>query len=132
MIRKVAFIGHPTRDLDRAKRFYGEVLGLRHSIDYAGRWAEFTTPEGKTIALDTFTPEAVETPSPYLALESDDIEGDMARLKEAGAHVVREVWANEDEDNREICRMAVVLDPEGNPIMLHQTAAWRLEGGTAG
>jgi predicted enzyme related to lactoylglutathione lyase len=88
---------------------------------------EFTTPDGKTIALDTFTPEAVETPVPYLALESDDIEADAARLKEAGAKFVRDVWANEGEDGREICRMAVVLDPEGNPIMLHQTAAWRLE-----
>lgn len=127
MIRKMAFIGHPTRDLERAKHFYGDVLGLEHSADFAGRWSEFTTPEGKTIALDTFTPEAVEKPTTYLALESDDIEADMARLKEAGVHIIRDVWANEDEEKREICRMAVVLDPEGNPIMLHQTAAWRLE-----
>ena len=28
MIKKVAFIGHPVRDLERAKKFYGEILGL--------------------------------------------------------------------------------------------------------
>ncbi|HKY60192.1 MAG TPA: VOC family protein [Gemmatimonadota bacterium] len=127
MIRKIAFVGHPTRDMDRARRFYGETLGLELSQDYGGKWVEFTTPDGKTIALDTFTPEAVESPVPYLALESDDIEADAARLREAGVKFVRDVWANEGEDGREVCRMAVVLDPEGNPIMLHQTAAWRLE-----
>jgi len=26
---------------------------------------------------------------------------------------------------REICRVAVILDTEGNPIMLHQHASWR-------
>ena len=127
MIRKMAFVGHPTRDIDRAKRFYGETLGLALSHDYGGKWVEFETPDGKTIALDTFTPEAVESPVPYLALESDDIEADFARLRDGGAQVIREVWANEGEDGRELCRMAVVLDPEGNPIMLHQIAAWRLE-----
>lgn len=127
MIRKIAFIGHPTRDMERAKRFYGEALGLEMDRDYGGKWVEFTTPDGKTIALDTFTPEAVDAPVPYLALESDDIEADFARLREGGAKVIREVWANAGEDGRELCRMAVALDPEGNPIMLHQIAAWRME-----
>jgi predicted enzyme related to lactoylglutathione lyase len=129
MIRKMAFVGHPTRDMDRAKRFYSEALGLALSQDYGGKWVEFATPDGKTIALDTFTPEAVESPVPYLALESDDIEADFARLRDGGAKVIREVWANEGEDGRELCQMAVVLDPEGNPIMLHQIAAWRLGDG---
>ncbi|MGH7549411.1 MAG: VOC family protein [Gemmatimonadota bacterium] len=132
MIRKMAFVGHPTRDLDRAKRFYGEVLGLRHSKDYEGRWSEFTTPEGKTIALDTYSPEAIDSPTPYLALETDDIEAEVARLREAGVTVVRDIWANHDADEQEICRMAIVLDPEGNPVMLHQTAAWRTEAESAG
>ena len=129
MIRKMAFVGHPTRDLDRAKRFYGETLGLRLSQDYGDRWVEFATPDGKTIALDTYTPEAVDTPMPYLALETDDIAGEVARLRQGGVKVVRDVWANEGEDGRELCKMAVVLDPEGNPIMLHQTAEWRQEEG---
>ena len=129
MIRKIAFVGHPVRDLDRAKRFYGDTLGLNHAKDYAGRWSEFSTPDGKTIALDTFTPEAVESPAPYLALETDDIEAEVGRLREDGATIVRDVWTNHNEDGRDLCRMAIVLDPEGNPIMLHQTAAWRLEEG---
>ncbi len=34
MITKIAFVGQPTRDLERSKRFYGEVLGLAHDHDY--------------------------------------------------------------------------------------------------
>jgi len=57
MIKKVAFIGHRVTDMDRAKKFYGEVLGLDKTSEYEGKWCEFDTPEGKTIALDTFSPE---------------------------------------------------------------------------
>lgn len=131
MIQKIAFIGHPTRDIERAKRFFGDVLGLELDADYGDRWVEFATPDGKSIALDTYSPEAVPSPSPYLALETDDIEADVRRLKERGVQIVRDVWANEDDQGREICRMAVILDSEGNPMMLHQMASWRHEANTA-
>jgi catechol 2,3-dioxygenase-like lactoylglutathione lyase family enzyme len=68
VIKKVAFIGHPVRDMARAKKFYGEILGLEKSLDYEDKWCEFDTPEGKSIALDTFSPEGT---TPYLALETD-------------------------------------------------------------
>ena len=85
MIKKVAFIGHRVRDIERAKKFYGDILGLEKTAEYEGKWCEFDTPEGKTIALDTFSPEG--TP-PYMALETDDIEAEVARLKEAGVEVL--------------------------------------------
>ena len=116
MIKKVAFIGHRVTDMDRAKKFYGEVLGLDKTAEYEGKWCEFDTPEGKTIALDTFSPEG--TP-PYLSLETDDIEAEVARLKDAGVEVLMEV-----RDNK-VCKMAIIKDPEGNGIMLHQIAPER-------
>ena len=57
MITKLAFVAHPTRDLAKSKLFYGELLGLPQSAEYAECWAEFTTPDGKTVALDTFSPK---------------------------------------------------------------------------
>ena len=78
MIKKIAFIGHHVRDMARAEHFYGELLGLAKTADYEGKWCEFDTPDGKTIALEAFSPEG--TP-PYLALETDDIEAEIARLK---------------------------------------------------
>jgi predicted enzyme related to lactoylglutathione lyase len=116
MIKKVAFIGHRVTDMDRAKKFYGEVLGLNKTAEYEGKWCEFDTPEGKTIALDTFSPEG--TP-PYMALETDNIEAEVARLQEAGVEVLMPV-----RDNK-VCKMAIVKDPEGNGIMLHQIAPER-------
>ena len=49
MIKKIAFVAHPTHDMQRARHFYGEVLGLASSADYGDMWAEFETPDGKTI-----------------------------------------------------------------------------------
>ena len=116
MIKKVAFMGHPVRDMARARKFYGEVLGLEQTALYEEKWCEFDTPEGKSIALDTFSPEG--TP-PYLALETDDIEAELARLKENGVEVVMDI-----QDNK-VCKMAIIKDSEGNGLMLHQIAPER-------
>jgi len=113
MIKKIAFIGHRVKDMTRAKRFYGEVLGLKQTAAYENKWCEFDTPEGKSIGLDTFSPEG--TP-PYLALETDDIEAELARLKQAGTEVLMDV-----RDNK-VCKMAIIKDTEGNSLMLHQIA----------
>ena len=116
MIKKVAFIGHRVHDMTRAKKFYGELLGLEQTAEYESKWCEFDTPDGKTIALDTFSPDG--TP-PYMALETDDIEAEVARLKQAGVEVLLDV-----RDNK-VCKMAIIKDSEGNGVMLHQIAPER-------
>lgn len=116
MIKKVAFIGHRIQDMERAKHFYGELLGLKKTTEHEGKWVEFDTPEGKSIALEAFSPEG--TP-PYLALETDDIEAEVARLKAAGVEVLLDVMDNK------VCKMAIVKDSEGNGLMLHEIAPER-------
>jgi predicted enzyme related to lactoylglutathione lyase len=113
MIKKIAFIGHRVQDMARARKFYGELLGLKQTAAYEDKWCEFDTPDGKTIGLDTFSPEG--TP-PYLSLETDDIEAEVARLKGAGVEVLMDV-----QDNK-VCKMAIIKDSEGNGLMLHQIA----------
>ena len=78
MIKKMAFVAQPTKNMAAMRTFYGETLGLAPSIDHQ-TWAEFKTPDGKTIALDTYSAQMPDA-KPYLALESDDIEADMQRL----------------------------------------------------
>ncbi len=126
MITKVAFVAHPTRDLEAAKTFFGEVLGLDDSADYGEHWFEFSAPDGTTIALDTIAPKFSESPVPYLAFETDDIEAEIERLKSAGATIARDTWTNENAAGKDICKMALVLDPDGNAVMLHEIAAWRV------
>ena len=125
MITKLAFIAQPCRDLDGAKAFYGGLLGLAHDGDFPG-WAEFTTPDGAIVALDTYSPKEMQHPSPYMALETDDLDGELARLAAAGVTVAKEAWTNTEPGGAEGCRMAVILDPDGNPILLHQLAADRV------
>ena len=128
MIKKIAFIAHPTRDMQRAKEFFGDILGLACSADYGDMWAEYDTPEGKSIALDTMSPKNSDSPSVYMALETDDVEAEVARLKSRGVNVAMDVWSNE-HDGKLVCKMAIITDPDGHPIMLHQIAEWRAAGG---
>ena len=123
MITKIAFVAQPTKSMEDMRRFYGELLGLEQSADYGDMWAEFDTPEGKSIALDPHSGQLPDA-KPYVALETDDIEAEIARLKEDGVSVAKDVWSNE-HDGRLICKMAIIQDPDGNPIMLHEIADWR-------
>ena len=116
MIKKVAFIGHRVKDMDSAKQFYGDLLRLPKTAEHDGKWVEFDTPDGKSIALESFSPEG--TP-PYMALETDDIAAEVARLKEAGVPVLIDVMDNK------VCKMAIVQDPSGNSVMLHEIAPER-------
>lgn len=112
MIKKIAFVGYPLHDREAAKRFWGELLGLAHIEDY-DQWSEFDAPDGKTVALDGY---GHGDDGAYVALETDDIEQEVARLRQAGVTIRKDVWDNE------VCKMALIEDPEGRPVMLHQIA----------
>ncbi|MCA8943830.1 MAG: VOC family protein [Planctomycetes bacterium] len=116
MIKKVAFVSFRSKDMAADQRFWGELLGLEKSQDFDGKWIEFMTPEGKTIAIEQFSPEG--TP-PTLALETDDIEAEVARLREAGVKFHGDV-----QDNK-VCKMAFAINPSGYVIMLHEIAPER-------
>lgn len=118
MITKIAFISHPTRDMAASKKFFKDALGLKQTAAYEDKWAEFDTPDGKSIALDTFSPM---DKGPYLALETDDIGKELARLRKRGIPVVMEIMDNK------VCKMAMIQDPNGHSVMLHQMEASRLK-----
>jgi predicted enzyme related to lactoylglutathione lyase len=128
MIKKIAFVGQPTKNLEAAKKFYGEILGLELDADYGDCWSEFKTPDGKAIALDTITPTKTDSPTTYLALETDHIEEEVERIQKLGGQIAQDVWENKDGEGRGICKMAIVLDPDGNALLLHEIAAWREKG----
>src|SRR5688572_7968008 len=85
MITKMAFISHPTKDMAAARKFFGDVLGLKLSMEHEDKWCEFDTPDGKSIALDAFSPP---DKGPFLALETDDIDAEVARMRKRGVPVV--------------------------------------------
>jgi len=118
MFKKVAFTMYPVTDVARARRFYGETLGLEESsVGHEGDryWIEYDLPGGGCLALSNFTGD---TPSDSaggtIALEVEDLDRLMAELKAKGVVFTSDVIVTP------VCRMAVCRDSEGNALLLHQ------------
>jgi predicted enzyme related to lactoylglutathione lyase len=118
MFKKVAFTMYPVQDSTRARAFYGETLGLKMgSAAPNGNWTEYDLPGGGCLALfktDDIKPSASAGGS--VALEVEDLDALLAQLKQKGVTIKAEMI------HSPVCRMSVVLDSEGNSIMLHELA----------
>lgn len=119
-VTDIAFTGYSVTNMKRAKGFYEGLLGLTKSRGFgqnAGeeQWVEYDIGSG-CLALITGAGEAWP-PHPAgtaVALEVDDLDGYVAKLRDAG---VKLVWEIQDSP---ACRMAVVADPDENWVVLHQ------------
>jgi predicted enzyme related to lactoylglutathione lyase len=121
-INKVATVIVPLADQDKALEFYCGTLGFEKRVDvpFGGqyRWIEVGLPdESTTIAL---APPPEGTPSggreTGISLQTDDIDGYHAQLKEAGVDVDAEVQRMGDV----VPPMFWLRDPEGNTLMVVQ------------
>lgn len=118
MIRKVAFTMYPVRDVARARRFYEETLGLKlctHGEHGGKSWIEYDLPGGGCFAITNITgDEPSENAGGTIAFEVDDLDRLIADLKSKGVTFRGEII------HSPVCRMSVILDSEGNAILLHQ------------
>jgi predicted enzyme related to lactoylglutathione lyase len=117
--QRVDFIAVPTRDRERAVRFYGETLGLEKNPHSSERWVEFETGN---VTLAIVVPEEIGRPFqplPFgaIALRVPDVEAAKAKLEEAGVELDGEVW------DSGVCRGAIFSDPDGNGLLLHRRYA---------
>lgn len=115
MITSIAFTGIPVTDIKRARAFYEGMLGLKPTMESAGGlWVEYDIGSG-TLGIgcygEVWKPSSDGT---CIALEVDDPDAEVARLKSNGVRVHREVM------DAPLCRFAIVNDPDGNPILLHK------------
>ena len=117
-VKKVAFTMYPIQDAARARRFYEETLGL--SVGMAGskgdmHWIEYDLPGGGCLALtNTNGAQPSATAGGTIALEVADLPALVDRLKLLGVAFKAEGIRGPH------CQMAVCLDSEGNPLLLHQ------------
>src|SRR5918912_843983 len=51
-VERVDFVGIPTQDLERAERFYEDVLGLRRNPNHTPGWPEFETGNVTLVLTD--------------------------------------------------------------------------------
>jgi predicted enzyme related to lactoylglutathione lyase len=115
-ITKLDFVGIPSQDSERSRRFYGEVLGLRADLR-----ARFEFWAGET-CLGIWEPEQVGvTFAPqrngHLALHVEDVAAARSELEAKGV-----VFQAATLDTG-VCRMALFTDPDGNDLMLHHRYA---------
>jgi catechol 2,3-dioxygenase-like lactoylglutathione lyase family enzyme len=111
-IKRLDFVAVPSRDGERSRKFYGELLGLRP--DDHGRfefWAGETClgiwePEKRGME---FAPQR----NGHLALQVEDVAATRAELEEKGVE-----FSGETLDTG-VCHMAFFRDPDGNDLMLH-------------
>ena len=123
MITGMDFVSVPTRDLDAAMDFYGNVLGLPRSSVWQrpgeeALGAEFETGT-MTIALmasDRFGIEFHPNTVP-IALRVDDVEAARAELESKG------VSFKGDTIDSGVCHQALFEDPDGNSLDLHHRYA---------
>jgi predicted enzyme related to lactoylglutathione lyase len=115
--RKVAFTMYPAENLERARHFYEKILNLQHgAVSAEGRWIEYDLPQGGCLCITDLVPEIKPsaTAGGTLAFEVSDLDAVVQELKARDVRFKTEVF------HSPVCRMAVILDSEGNSIMLHQ------------
>lgn len=120
-VLEFAFVGYPVTDLARARDFYENTLGFVPAstwIDGDKGWIEYEFGP-HTLAINNGDLEQWK-PSPDgagVALEVDDLDAAIAELKEKGVTFVME------KTGSPVCHMALIADPDGNRLCLHQRKA---------
>jgi len=123
IVTGVDYVGIPSNDIEAARAFYENVLGLEASSVWQrpgepAVGAEFETGT-VTIALINCPGLGIPfSPNPApLALQVEDVKQARAELEARGV-----TFAADDIDSG-VCHMANFKDPDGNAIMLHHRYA---------
>ena len=116
-VERVDFINIPTRDVARAKRFYGETLGLPLEKDRPtgaeyragqvtlGIWNPRTRGSSSAPTSPDSRCASRTSPRPAVELEEQGVQFDMETFDTG------------------VCHMALLRDPDGNQIILHRRYA---------
>jgi catechol 2,3-dioxygenase-like lactoylglutathione lyase family enzyme len=116
-VEKVDFVSVLTEDIARAKRFYGETLGL--PLESEGESdLEFTLGQ---VTLDVFDPssigQAFAPSSAGIAIRVPNVADARAELEAKG------VAFEGDIVHTSVCDMTFFKDPDGNALILHRRFA---------
>ena len=116
MIEKIDFIGVPSRDPERSRAFYVDTLGLRPDEN-----ARFEFWAGDT-CFGIWEPEKmgfefIAQRNAHPAFHVPDVAAARAELEAKG------VEFNGETFDTGVCHMALLSDPDGNDLMLHNRYA---------
>ena len=116
-VERTDFYSVPVQDMDRAKAFYRDTLGMQ-SPDWDDAWPEIETGN---VSLYLVNPAAIGVEfSPHtshFALRVPDVAQAREELEARG------VEFQGDIRDTGVCHMAFFSDSEGNALMLHHRYA---------
>ena len=113
-VERVDFFNIATRDAQRTRAWYRDVLGLEpdaknpHELTAGQVTLTFWEPEAEGIE---FKPDIAG-----FALRVPDVEAAKVELESKGVECA-------GSGDTGVCRMAVFLDPDGNAVILHRRYA---------
>ena len=114
MVKGIGFVVYTVSDVEKAKAFYRDVVGLGEPKDLHKAWSEFDVG-GTTFAVVTGGESLGMPPgsSFSVAFEVDNVDAEFKRLKEKGVDI------NEPFESP-TCWASFAKDPDGNRFALHQ------------
>ena len=117
MLKKVAFTMYPVIEMERARNFYEKTLKLKPGLTSPdGGWVEYDLPGGGCFAITTLAdgvkPSADSGGS--VAFEVENLEELIKELKSTGVKIKVDIFPTP------VCKIAVILDSEGNAVTLHK------------
>jgi predicted enzyme related to lactoylglutathione lyase len=116
-VERTDFVSVPVQDIERAKQFYRDKLGLQ-SPSWDDGWPEIETGNVSLYLVDPTRFGGEFSPNcSHIALRVDDVARRRAELEERGV-----VFHGETLDTG-VCHMAFFTDSEGNALMLHRRYA---------
>jgi predicted enzyme related to lactoylglutathione lyase len=117
----VDFVTVFVEDYPAALKFYGETLGLEHSVDYERiPGGEFETGSLTLQVMDAAAVGQRFDPSGHpIALHVEDVAAARRQLESAGVEFLGETI------DSGVCHMALFKDPDGNTLMFHHRYAPR-------
>jgi|APTNR8051073442_1049403.scaffolds.fasta_scaffold09556_1 predicted enzyme related to lactoylglutathione lyase len=117
-ITEIAFSCYPVTDMARARAFYEGVLGLKPTMQVGEpggmEWTEYDIAHG-TLSLGAGAPGWHPTSSGCsVGLEVEDFDAAIAEIRANNVRFHMEPFETP------VCRMAFILDPDGNALCIHQ------------
>jgi catechol 2,3-dioxygenase-like lactoylglutathione lyase family enzyme len=114
MIKSLAFVCYPVKDVEKAAEFYRDVIGLGGCQALNERWVEFDVG-GATFAVASGGEQIGLQPGSAFAaaFEVDDLTATMSDLR------VKNVRTEEPFEGQK-CRACFAYDLDGNRFVLHQ------------
>lgn len=113
-VSRVDYVRIPVDDIEKAKHFYGDVLGLPDGPTRREDWVEYQAGDLTLVVMTPATHdyEFAQLPPATIALGVPDVATAKAQLEAQGVEV-GEMW------DSGVCNGAGVSDPAGNRILLH-------------